>query len=280
MPGTLFVVSTPIGNLGDLSQRAIEVLQRVPVVAAEDTRETRKLTSHVGSAARLLSLHAHSSDSRIQQVIDLLGEGSDVALTTDAGTPGVSDPGPELVRRAREAGIPVVPIPGPSAVHAALAASGFPADRYVFLGFAPRKGPGRDEWLIRIRDSSFTVVCFEAPTRTGALVEELAALCGPDRRAVVARELTKKFEEFRVGAMGALGLELAANPPRGEVTLVIEGRPTAESPVDDGLARVLRDALAGAGVEPSRAARVIKDVTGLSRNESYRLTMEGEEEAQ
>jgi 16S rRNA (cytidine1402-2'-O)-methyltransferase len=270
----LYVVSTPIGNLADLSQRAIEVLQRVAVVAAEDTRETRKLTDHVKSRARLLSLHAHSSDSRIQQVIELLRQGTDVAITTDAGTPGVSDPGPEVVRRAREAGIPVVPIPGPSAVHAALAASGLPADRYVFLGFAPRKGPGRDEWLLRIRDSSFTVVCFEAPTRTRALLEELTARCGPDRRVVVARELTKKFEEFRVGPMGVIAEELAHDPPRGEVTVVIEGRAPAEPAGDDGLARVLRDALASAGVEPSRAARVIKDVTGLSRNESYRLTTE------
>jgi 16S rRNA (cytidine1402-2'-O)-methyltransferase len=207
-------------------------------------------------------------------VIELLRQGNDVAVTTDAGTPGVSDPGPELVRRAREAGILVVPIPGPSAVHAALAASGFPADRYVFLGFAPRKGPGREEWLLRIRDSSFTVVCFEAPARTGALLQELAVLAGPDRRVVVARELTKRFEEFRVGAIGVLAEQLAREPPRGEVTLVIEGRAAAESPADDGMARVLRDALANAGVEPSRAARVIRDVTGLSRNESYRLTME------
>jgi 16S rRNA (cytidine1402-2'-O)-methyltransferase len=274
MAGTLFVVSTPIGNLGDLSARAGEVLRSVAVIAAEDTRETRKLADHAGSAARLVSLHAHSDPSRITHVIELLEAGQDVALTTDAGTPGVSDPGPAVVARARLAGITVVPIPGPSAVHAALAASGLPADRYVFLGFPPRKGTGRVEWLARIRDSSFTVVCFEAPTRTVELVAELARVCGDDRRAVVARELTKRFEEVRAGSLGELAAALEAEPPRGEVTVVVAGAEPTEAAPDAALGRSLARALARAEVEPTRAAKVIGEVAGLSRADSYRLTME------
>jgi 16S rRNA (cytidine1402-2'-O)-methyltransferase len=160
MTATLYIVATPLGNLADLSSRAADCLRRVAVVAAEDTRRTRGLLAHLGARPQLLSFHAHSGPRRTEGLLDILRSGRDVALVTDAGTPGVSDPGPELVRRAREHGVTVVPIPGPSAVHAALAASGLPADRYVFLGFAPRKGSARAEWLARIRESPFTVVCF------------------------------------------------------------------------------------------------------------------------
>jgi len=274
LPGTLYVLATPIGNLSDLSARAADVLRSVAVVAAEDTRETGKLVRHVGSSARLISVHAHSPRRRLEEVVSRLTSGDDVAVATDAGTPGVSDPGPALVRLARAAGIPVVPIPGPSAVHAALSASGLEADRYAFFGFPPRSGSARTEWLDGVAASPVTVVCFEAPGRVATLLVDLAERTGPDRQAVVGRELTKKFEEIVAGTVAELAERLGTGEERGEFTLVIEG---ASRPADAGeddlgprLARALREAEVGG----SAAARVISEVTGLSRNQSYRLAME------
>ena len=276
MTGTLYVVATPIGNLGDLSTRASDALRSVALIAAEDTRETVKLRDRVGSAARLISWHAHSTDGRLEEILDALRSGLDVALATDAGTPGISDPGPDLVARAREAGIPVVPIPGPSAVATALMASGLAADRYVFLGFAPRKGPERSAWLDRIRDERFTVVCFEAPGRSGELLADLADICGGGRRAVVGREMTKKFEEFRAGTLAELAGWAGTSEVRGEVTVVIEGAPPVERVTDPGPAAAMAAALVAAGLERSRVAKAVGQVYGLSRNESYRLVAEGE----
>ena len=272
-PGTLYVVATPIGNLGDLTVRGGEILRRVPVVAAEDTRETRKLTDHVGSAARLVSLHAHSAEQRLDEVVTLLLGGADVALCTDAGTPAVSDPGPALVRRARENGVPVIPIPGPSAVHAALSVTGWPADQYLFLGFAPRKGGEREAWLNRIRDSSVSVVCFEAPNRTADLVRDLAGVCGADRLAMFGREMTKRFEEYRVCPLGELASALDGHEVRGEVTLVVAGVAPAEPAADRDRAAELARALGRVGLERSRIAKVLAEIHGLTRNESYRMAI-------
>jgi 16S rRNA (cytidine1402-2'-O)-methyltransferase len=274
MPGTLYVVATPIGNLGDMTERAAETLRQVPVVAAEDTRETRKLTDHVGSRARLVSLHAHSEPHRVEEVVDLLVGGQDVALCSDAGTPAVSDPGPALVSQARARGIPVIPIPGPSAVAAALSVTGWPADQYLFLGFAPRKGKDRDAWLNRIRESTVSVVCFEAPGRTAELVQDLAEVCDPDRAVMYGREMTKKFEEYRLSSLGALAGTLHQETVRGEVTLVVAGAPAAEPAIDRGDAVRLAAALRQAGLERSRIAKVLAEVHGLSRNESYRMAIE------
>ena len=174
--GTLYVVATPLGNLGDLSPRAAELLRTVPVVAAEDTRVSRGLLAHLDAHPRLVAFHQHSDASRADALIKILREGEDIALVTDAGTPGVSDPGPFLVEGVRAAGFTVVPIPGPSAVTAAISVSGFPADRYLFLGFAPRKGPERDRWLRQAATPGVTVVCFEAPNRVEELLRELARL--------------------------------------------------------------------------------------------------------
>jgi len=278
MAGTLYVVATPIGNLADLSTRAADVLRSVGLVAAEDTRETRKLLAYVGSRAKSLSLHSHSPASRQEKVVGLLGAGTDVALVTDAGTPGVSDPGAELVAAARREGHPIVPIPGPSAVHTALSAAGLPADRYLFLGFPPRGGKDRETWLGRIRDSEFTVVCFEAPGRASGLLADVARVCGGDRAVVVGREMTKRFEEFLAGATSDLASELAERELKGEVTIVIAGgrgsesRPAAPAM---GPVRDMARALLQAGIERSRVARALAEVYGLSRNESYRLSMEG-----
>lgn len=275
MAGVLYVVATPIGNLGDLSPRAADILRRVALVAAEDTRETRKLVDHAGSTARLISCHAHSDPARLAEILAALESGQDVALTTNAGTPGVSDPGPALVARAREAGILVIPIPGPSAVATALMVSGFPADRYFFAGFAPRKGPERAAWLERIKIETATVVCFEAPGRSAALLADLAEAAGADRRALLGREMTKRFEEYRAGTLGELAEGLASGGElRGEVTLVIEGVPFVPPvPELDQAARVAT-ALVAAGLERSRVAKAVAQAFGLRRNESYRLVAE------
>src|SRR3954447_6499983 len=162
MPGTLYIVATPLGNLGDLSSRAAEVLRTVAVVAAEDTRRTRGLLTHLGASPQLLSYHAHSDDRRLERLLDILRDGRDVALVSDAGTPAVSDPGADFVAAARAAGVPVVPVPGPSAVATALSAAGLKGERYLFLGFVPRKGGERGRLLARAAAEEWSVVFFEA----------------------------------------------------------------------------------------------------------------------
>lgn len=274
MAGTLFVVATPIGNLSDLSPRAAETLRRVEVIAAEDTRETRKLADLAGSRARLVSVNAHATEGRLGEVLGLLEAGSDVAFCSDAGTPGVSDPGPALVSAARERGIPVLPIPGPSAVATALAVSGWSADRYLFLGFAPRKGQEREAWLERIRDSEIPVVCFEAANRTAGLVTDLARVAGPDRGVMMGREMTKRFEEYPRDTAAALALALERSPLKGEVTLVVAGSNQVTAPrADPGGVASLVTALVAAGMERSRIAKVVTEVHGLSRNDAYRAAM-------
>src|SRR5256884_2435521 len=199
MAGTLYVVATPLGNLEDLSPRAAATLTRAAAVAAEDTRHTKPLLAHVGSRAELISFHAHSSDAALRRILNLLATGKDVALVTDAGTPTVSDPGAVLVAAARERDIPVITVPGPTAVAAALSVSGLGADRYLFLGFIPRKGTERRRLLETVADSEWTVVLFEAPLRVTELLEDLAAACGGARRAAGGREKTKGVEEKRPG---------------------------------------------------------------------------------
>jgi len=272
--GTLYVVATPLGNLGDLSPRAAETLKRVAAVAAEDTRRTRPLLAHVGSGAELVSVHAHSSDAAIQRVLRQLAAGRDVALVTDAGTPAVSDPGVALVAAARARDFPVITIPGPTAVAAALAVSGLSADRYVFLGFLPRKGGERDRLLDTIAKSQWTVVVFEAPNRTAELLDDLVATCGADRRGVVARELTKLFEETRDGTLAQLAGYYRDTPPRGEVTVIVSGTgvPAREAPRPDPEARAR--ALLAEGMTRRDVADRLAHETGISRNSAYRLVNE------
>ena len=274
MRGTLYVVATPLGNLGDLSPRAAETLKRVAAVAAEDTRRTRPLLAHVGSGAELVSVHAHSSDAAIERVLRQLAAGRDVALVTDAGTPAVSDPGVALVAAARARDFPVITIPGPTAVAAALAVSGLSADRYVFLGFLPRKGGERDRLLDTIAKSQWTVVVFEAPNRTAELLDDLVATCGADRRGVVARELTKLFEETRDGTLAQLAGYYRDTPPRGEVTVIVSGTgvPAREAPRPDPEARAR--ALLAEGMTRRDVADRLAHETGISRNSAYRLVNE------
>ena len=195
MPGTLFVVATPIGNLEDLSFRALRTLREVDIIAAEDTRRTSKLLAHYQIRKSLVSLHEHNEHREAPRLAARLERGESIALVTDAGTPGVSDPGAHLVRLARERNVTVSPIPGPSAVMAALSASGFPADRFVFLGFPPRSGSARKEWFARVKAEPLVLVLFEAPHRVRQTLAELAVVCG-DRPIQIHRELTKLNEEL------------------------------------------------------------------------------------
>jgi 16S rRNA (cytidine1402-2'-O)-methyltransferase len=274
-PGTLYVVATPLGNLGDLSQRAAEVLRSVPVVAAEDTRRTRGLLSHLGAAPTLLSYHGYSGDHRTDALLDILVSGRDVALVSDAGTPSISDPGADLVATARSAGISVVPIPGASAVVTALSASGLTGDRYLFLGFIPRKGGERARLLTRAATEEWSVVLYEAPLRLVSLLEDLIPLAGADRRAVVARELTKMHEEIRGGTLGELLDHYTAVPPKGEVTLVLQGtgRPLTEPDRTEDAVEQATSLLAE-GLTRREVVRRLTESLGLPRNAAYKLVME------
>jgi 16S rRNA (cytidine1402-2'-O)-methyltransferase len=274
-PGTLYIVATPLGNLGDLSHRAAEVLQRVAVVAAEDTRRTRGLLSHLGASPTLLSFHAHSGTRRAESLLEFLSSGRDVALVSDAGTPVVSDPGADLVQQARAAGYAVVPIPGPSAVAVALSASGFSGDRYLFLGFVPRKGRERARLLTRAAAEEWCTVFFEAPSRVVRLLEDLRDRVGPDRLVVVARELTKIHEDIRSGTLDAMVEYFTDVPVKGELTVVLQGTGSPEPEADrteDALEQAT--SLLAQGLTRREVVRRLTETLGIPRNDAYRLVME------
>lgn len=268
--GTLFVVSTPIGNLGDVTIRAIEVLRSVAVIAAEDTRITRRLLVRYEVSTPMVSFHAHSDSARTRELLARLASGDDVALVTDAGTPLVSDPGEDLVLRWIAEEGSVVPIPGASAVLAALVASGVPAPRWCFEGFLPRKGRERTERLTRIATDERATVLYEAPGRTAATLHDLAAACGADRPAALARELTKLHEEMRRGTLSELAAGARAVPPRGEAVIVVSGAP-AVVPVSGDLTagRERVEALVAGGMRRSAAARIVAAETGLPRRDLF-----------
>ena len=222
-PGTLYVVATPIGNLEDITLRALRVLKTVDLVACEDTRRTRGLLSHFDLHVPVTSYFEHNKLRKGEVVLQALGTGRSVALVSDAGTPGISDPGVLLVRQARAAGFPVVPVPGPCALVAALSAAGLPADRFVFDGFLPVKPGRRRHRLEALRDLETTVVCYESPHRLLGALEAVAEVFG-DRPIVVARELTKQFEEIVEGPPRELRERFGTGPVRGEITLLIPAR--------------------------------------------------------
>jgi 16S rRNA (cytidine1402-2'-O)-methyltransferase len=269
MAGTLYVVATPIGNLGDVTRRAVETLSAATRIAAEDTRRTRALLSHLGITGKpVVALDANASEGALRAVVDDLVRGETVALVTDAGTPSVSDPGTALVRAAVAADVRVVAIPGPSAVTAAVAVSGLVDGPFTFLGFLPRHGEKRREALRRIERATEPVVLFEAPGRTQATLEELAARM-PERQACVARELTKIHEEARRGAL--LELSRAGIEPRGEVTLVIAGadpRQTESEGSAGDVDALIRERLAQ-GDSPRTVASDVSELTGAPRREVY-----------
>ena len=270
--GSLYLVSTPIGNLRDITLRAIDVLRSVDVILAEDTRHSRHLLEHHGIETPMLSYHEHNEARATDAAMTRLRDGRDVALISDAGTPLVSDPGARLVRAAAAAGIPVVPVPGPSAVLAALVSSGIGSDRFSFFGFLPRKGREREEALRDLSGLRHTGVLYEAANRVAATLGELVESGAGDRQVVVARELTKQFEEFRRGTVADLAAYYESSPPRGEVVIVLEGvtlQPLAEEELRSR-ARSLR--AAGLSARDVAAALVRED--GASRNLAYRLAHE------
>ena len=271
-PGSLYVVSTPIGNMRDITLRAIEVLRSVDLILAEDTRHSRHLLDAHGIETAMLSYHEHNEARATATAVARLRSGRDVALISDAGTPLVSDPGARLVGAAAEAGIPVVPIPGPSALLAALVSSGIGSDRFTFFGFLARKGREREDALRDLSDLQHTAVLYEAPNRVAATLGALADRGGGSRRAVVARELTKQFEEVRRGTVVELAAYYDSTPPRGEVVIVLEGvtlQPLAETELRSR-ARSLR----AAGLTAREVAAALVREDGASRNLAYRLAHE------
>ncbi len=283
--GTLYVVATPIGNLSDVTLRALEVLRAVPLVAAEDTRLSRRLLDRHGIAARLVSYHARSGPTREAQLLEHLRGGEDLALVTDAGTPGVSDPGGALVGSWAAEGGRVVPIPGASAVMAAVVASAFAGPRWSFEGFLPRSGRERRERLARIAADDRATVLFEAPTRLAKTLADLAGACGGERRAAVCRELTKIHEQVVRGTLHTLLAAVGDGtvPARGEVALVVSGNASAPAPGTGGrqrgepgaedrirVALTEVERLVGAGIARGDAARTVAAATGLPRRLLYR----------
>jgi len=272
----LYVVATPIGNLGDVTLRALEVLRTVPLIAAEDTRVTRRLLARHEIRTRLVSFHAQSGPARLDGLLEHLRGGADLALVTDAGTPGVSDPGDELVAAWAGEGGRVVPIPGPSAVLAALAASAVAGPRWGFEGFLPRTGRERRERLSRIAADDRGVVLFEAPSRLAGTLRDLVAACGGERIAAICRELTKLHEQVRRGPLGEMVEAVASGevPARGEIVIVVGPASAAELSLDEarealaeGRAQV--DGLVAGGLNRSEAARRVALATGLSRRSLY-----------
>lgn len=275
--GTLYLVSTPIGNLEDLSPRAGRILAEVSGILAEDTRRTRVLTRHLGISTPLLSLYAENEAARTGEVLARLTGGASLALVSDAGMPTVCDPGERLVHRVLQAGHDVIPVPGPSAPLAALVASGLPVLPFVFLGFTPRRGKRRTDFLERIRRSEETVVLFESPRRLTGLLRDLSALGESERPAAVAREMTKLHEEYRRGTVGSLARYYAGEERiRGEVTVVIAPAPGRRTTPGEGArdARRTARALLNAGAPVSRAAGELASLLGIRRNRAYRIVLE------
>jgi 16S rRNA (cytidine1402-2'-O)-methyltransferase len=268
----LYLVSTPIGNLSDMTRRAVDVLRGADVVFAEDTRRTGILLRHYGIDARLISAHEHNEAARARLVVELLGEGKKVAMVSDAGTPLLSDPGARVVRSALDAGYEVVPVPGPSALLAALVASGLPADRFTFYGFLPRKGGSRQELLEEIGSSRHTAVVYESPQRLHDLLGDLARIAGPERRVAIARELTKMHEEIVRLPLGEAVDAYRDRGVRGEIVVVVEGAP--ERPIgggDETAARTVAESLLAQGVSPSEVARELRQRLSIRRNDAYDL---------
>jgi len=267
VPATLYVVATPIGNLGDMSFRAVECLKQAALIACEDTRTSRTLLDHYGIATPTISFHEHNRATRVPELIDRLNAGESVALISDAGTPLISDPGEALVAAAWAAGVTVSPIPGASAAMAAISAAGLPAEGFFFAGFLPTKTAERQARIALLRALPVTSMLYEAPHRIAATVRELAAALGA-REAVLARELTKKFEQFHRGTLQELARQCEENPPKGELVLLVAPAVGLAAIADDTLIdQLLADALSR--LPKSAAAAEVARATGLPREEIY-----------
>jgi 16S rRNA (cytidine1402-2'-O)-methyltransferase len=278
-PGTLYLVGTPIGNLEDVTLRALRVLREVDVIAAEDTRVTRRLLQRHGIEGSLFSYHQHSGEKRLGRVLQMLREGKRIALVSDAGMPGISDPGARLVRACAEAEVPMVVVPGPTAVSAALALSGLLAREFLFLGFLPGRTGERRKALRRAAQQPSVIVWYEAPHRLRESLEDARAVLG-DRRGVCARELTKQFEEVVRGRLSDLIAHFSEKQPRGEMTVAVEGTRASLSEAD--LAEAVEEVreLVEVGLSQSRAVAHVARRRGVPRGRLYRAVLgAGEEQA-
>ena len=273
--GVLYVVATPIGNLQDLSERAQLVLSRVGLVAAEDTRHSGRLLQHLGLSKSMLALHDHNERDRVARILEALKAGQDIALISDAGTPLISDPGYVVVREVREAGFRVSPVPGPCALVAGLSAAGLPTDRFLFAGFLPAKRSGRKAALEELREQPATLVFYESPHRILALMEDVVEVMGGERECVLGRELTKTFETFYGGTAQSVRESLEADPngARGEFVVMVRGAPPAGSQEAGALDADRLLSLLVAELPVKKAARIVADVSGLSKNELYQRAL-------
>lgn len=263
---TLYVVATPIGNLGDISQRAIEVLSTVDVIAAEDTRHTGKLLSEFSISSKLIALHDHNEDRSTARIIQMLEDGQNIAMVSDAGTPLISDPGYHLVNQCLSKGIDVVAVPGPSSVTAALSIAGMPTNRFSFEGFVPAKTLARREFLTNLKFETRTQVFFESPHRINETLRAMAEIMGPGRQLSLCRELTKTFEQVVLASVGELSKRIGSGdiPSKGEFVLVLRGSDESLAVNADHLLQTLL-----AELSPSKAASVAAKVTDLSKSDLY-----------
>ncbi|MDD4864962.1 MAG: 16S rRNA (cytidine(1402)-2'-O)-methyltransferase [Alishewanella agri] len=272
--GALFVVATPIGNLDDISQRAIRTLQQVSCIAAEDTRHSGKLLQHLGISNRLFALHDHNEKQRAASIIEKCLAGEDVALISDAGTPLISDPGYSLVRLCREAGVPVIPIPGPCALITALCAAGLPTDKFQFIGFLAPKSNQRQTQLAAVPAAAGTIICYDTARRILDTLQDVVAVFGPERQLVLAKELTKTFEHFACGTAADITTWLTEDPQRcqGEMVLMIAPAPAkADEAVGEEVQRTLKILLAELPLK--QAAALAAQIHNEKKNALYQLAL-------
>ncbi|MGL5080303.1 MAG: 16S rRNA (cytidine(1402)-2'-O)-methyltransferase [Microcoleaceae cyanobacterium] len=271
--GTLYVVGTPIGNLDDMTFRAVNILRLVDLIAAEDTRHTGKLLHHFQIQTPQLSYYTHNQHRRIPELLERLHQGTSIALVTDAGMPGISDPGSELVQACVMAQIPVIPIPGSSASLTALSASGLATERFTFEGFLPVKGKERQQQLEELRSQVRTMILYEAPHRVQKTLQDLLQVLNPERSIVVARELTKLHEEFWRGTLAEAIAYYSQQEPRGEFTLVIAGAEPIPVEFSEAMVRTELQELLQQGLSRSQASRQLAQLTALSRRQIYQIAL-------
>lgn len=272
--GTLYVVGTPIGNLEDITFRAVRILKTVDLIAAEDTRHTGRLLHHLQIATPQISYHEHNHQQRSPLLLEKLQQGQAIALVTDAGMPLISDPGYYLVSACVEAGITVIPIPGASAAITALCAAGLPTDRFIFEGFLPVKGQARQERLEALKTETRTLIFYEAPHRVQQTLKDLAVVFGEERQLVAARELTKLHEEFWRGSIRDAIAHYSQREPQGEFTLVVGGSVQSKRVLSPEALKAELQRLLSQGISRSQASRLLAEETALPRRQIYQLSLE------
>jgi 16S rRNA (cytidine1402-2'-O)-methyltransferase len=276
-PGVLYVVSTPIGNLEDITLRALRVLREVDLIAAEDTRRTRQLLTHYGIRKPLISYHDFNRRMREKTLLQELREGKSIALVTDAGTPGISDPGEELVLGAIQESIPLIPIPGPAALISALSVSGLPTESFLFYGFLPSRAAARKKWLASLKDRPETLVFYESPRRVGSLLQDAAQILG-DRRVVVAREMTKVYEEVYRGSVSEVLERLGEEEVKGEVTIILEGCPLPPKAEASSIVEALKYYSRDRGLSMRESVHRVAEDLKVSRRQVYQESLKVKKE--